>query len=97
MSDAVMHHRGSNQEGEAMSFAIYSPPATRSLDLKVSLIFGVLFPFFLAASLFRRLTALLGASEPAPRSAIREARENTSLAISHALMARAMLQSFARD
>ncbi len=80
-----------------MSLAFYSPPATRGLDLKVSLIFGVLFPFFLAASLFRRLMALIGASEPAPRSAFREARENTSLAISHALMARAMLQSFARE
>jgi hypothetical protein len=69
MSDAVMHHRGSNQEGEAMSFAIHSPPANRSLDLKVTLIFGVLFPFFLGAALLRRATALLGAGEPAPSSA----------------------------
>jgi hypothetical protein len=86
-----------NKEGEAMSSVSYSPPARRGEEFKVSLLFGALFPLFLGAALTKRLSALFVRREAPARSVIGEARENMSIAISYALMARGMLQSFARD
>lgn len=81
----------------ASSSTIRSFPPARHEEFKVSLFFGALFPLFLAATVAQR--ALVFTTERAvPRkSMIGEARQNLSIAISYALMARAMLQSFARD
>ncbi len=98
MTDAMHRTASFHREGEVMSSTTYSPSTTRGDEFKVLLLFGALFPFFLGggghsarASIFRPRAA-----SPA-KSVISEARENMSIAISYALMARAMLQSFARD
>lgn len=84
-----------------MSFALGSTsnsvPLARRDEFKVSLLFGALFPLFLAAAVVPRALPFATQRGAAAKSAISEARENMSIAISYALMARAMLQSFARD
>jgi hypothetical protein len=80
-----------------MSSTTYSPPSTRSEKMKVSLLFSALFPFFLAAAAIPRAFAISSEGASPAKSVIGEACENLSIAISYALMARAMLQSFARD
>ena len=80
-----------------MSSITYSPPSTRGEKMKVSLLFSALFPFFLASAATSRALALSGEGLAPAKSVIGEARDNLSIAISYALMARAMLQSFARD
>jgi hypothetical protein len=72
-------------------------PPTRLNEWKVSLLFGALFPLFLVAAVVTRVLPHAAERGAAAKSAIGEARENMSIAISYALMARAMLQSFARD
>ena len=91
-SDRVFH-----KEGEIMSSTSYSSPSIRGQEFWVSLLFGALFPFFLAAALILRAIPSSSRSSAHGKSIVREARENLSIAISYALMARAMLQSFARD
>ncbi|WP_363345512.1 hypothetical protein [Methylocystis echinoides] len=80
-----------------MSSTTYSPPSTRGGGFKASLLFGALFPVFLAAALIWRALPFSAEDGSPPKSVIGETRENLSIAISYALMARAMLQSFARD
>lgn len=80
-----------------MSSTTYSPSSTRGEKMKVSLLFSALFPFFLASAAASRTLPVSSNSLSPAKSVIGEARENLSIAISYALMARAMLQSFARD
>jgi hypothetical protein len=80
-----------------MSSTTYSPPSSRGETMKVSLLFSALFPFFLASAATSRAMTISGDGSSPAKSVIGEARENLSIAISYALMARAMLQSFARD
>jgi hypothetical protein len=80
-----------------MSSTTYSPPSTRGEKMKVSLLFSALFPIFLASAATSRALTVSGEGRTPSKSVIGEARENLSIAISYALMARAMLQSFARD
>jgi hypothetical protein len=97
MTHAMAPKRIFDREGEVMSMTTYSPPSTRGETMKVSLLFGGLFPLFLAAAAIPRALAISREGAPPATSVIGEARENLSIAISYALMARAMLQSFARD
>ena len=97
MTHAMAPDRIFYKEGEAMSSTTYSPPSTRGEKMKVSLLFSVLFPLFLAAAAIPRALAISSEGASPAKSVIGEARENLSIAISYALMARAMLQSFARD
>ena len=81
-----------------MSSAIYSTPDLRATEFKFQLLLGVLFPAFLLATTTQRLLSHARKHGEAPRaSVIAEARENMLILISYALIARAMLQSFARD
>jgi hypothetical protein len=80
-----------------MSSTSCSPSSTRGEKMKVSLLFSMLFPIFLGAAAVSRALAMSGDGLSPAKSVIGEARENLSIAISYALMARAMLQSFARD
>ena len=68
--------------------------------VKFALAFGAAYPLFLIAEGLQRLLAHATADEDAPARAKRpvfaEARENASIAISYALMARTTLQGFAR-
>ncbi|WP_424360958.1 hypothetical protein [Methylocystis parvus] len=100
MSDA-MTHTALPEEGDAMSLASsstsYLLPTARREEFKVSLLFGALFPLFLAAAVIPRALPFATERGAPAKSAIGEARENLSIAISYALMARAMLQSFARE
>lgn len=80
-----------------MSSTTYSPSSTRGEKMKVSLLFSALFPIFLASAATSRALAIPAERTAPAKSVIGEARENLSIAISYALMARAMLQSFARD
>ena len=77
--------------------AVAATPLDR---VKFSLAFGAAFPLFLAAEGLQRLldhaTAEADAPLRDPRSIFAEARENASIAISYALMARTTLQGFAR-
>lgn len=97
----VMTHTVLHEEGDAMSLASsstsYSLPPARREEFKVSLLFGALFPLFLAAAVIPRALTFAAERGGPTKSVIGEARENLSIAISYALMARAMLQSFARD
>ena len=86
-----------NKEGEIMSSTSYSPPSIRGQKFWVSLLFAALFPFFFIAALILRAIPPSKRSSTRGNSVMREARENLSIAISYALVARAMLQSFARD
>lgn len=72
-------------------------PSSRGEEFKVSLLFGALFPLFLAAVVIPRALPFSTERSTPAKSVIGEARENMSIAMSYALMARAMLQSFARD
>ncbi|PPD44769.1 MAG: hypothetical protein CTY15_06080 [Methylocystis sp.] len=88
------------QEGEAMSLAIYSTPSPRAGRFKLALALGALFPLFFGTAAIRRLLArfhIRNEPDASRRSVIGEAQENMSIAVSYALMARAMLQSFARQ
>jgi hypothetical protein len=80
-----------------MSSTTYSPSTTRGNEFKVLLLFGALFPLFLAAAVIPRALPFSAERVSPAKSVISEARENMSIAISYALMARALLQSFARD
>ncbi len=84
-----------------MSSAIYSTPSPRAGELKIMLLFGALFPVFFVAAATQRLLSRLQSQKLAAKSStpsvIGEARDNMSIAMSYALMACAMLQSFARD
>lgn len=80
-----------------MSSTTYSPSSRRSEKMKLSLLFSALFPFFLASAAASRALAISSDGLSPAKSIIGEARENLSVAISYALMARAMLQSFAWD
>jgi hypothetical protein len=88
-------------EGEAMSSAIYSTPDLRATEFKFQLLLGVLFPAFLVATaaqrLLQRARSQGEAPHPSTASVVAEARENMLIVISYALIARAMLQSFARE
>jgi hypothetical protein len=86
-----------NKEGEIMSSTTYSPSPSRGDRMKVSLLFSTLFPLFLGAAAISRALARSNEGLQPAKSVIGEARENLSIAVSYALMARAMLQSFARD
>ena len=84
-----------------MSSAIYSTPDLRATEFKFQLLLGLLFPAFLVVTAAQRLlprarshTEAHGAQTP---SVVVEARENMLIVISYALIARAMLQSFARE
>ncbi|HEY8125556.1 MAG TPA: hypothetical protein VIF88_09075 [Methylocystis sp.] len=83
-----------------MSSAIYSTPDLRATEFKFQLLLGVLFPAFLVATAAQRLLRRARSHEapvaPTP-SVVAEARENMLIVISYALIARAMLQSFARE
>ena len=74
-----------------------SSPAIRGEKMKISLLFSALFPFFLVAAGVSRALAISVDRSAAGKSVVGESWENLSIAISYALMARAMLQSFARD
>ena len=80
----------------SISTSRFLPPARRE-EFKVSLLFSALFPLFLAAAFVPRAIILTSERAASGKSVIGEARQNLSMAISYALMARAMLQSFARD
>ena len=84
-------------EGENMTATTYATPAIRGEKMKISLLFSALFPFFLVAAGVSRALAISGDRSTAGKSLVGESWENLSIAISYALMARAMLQSFARD
>lgn len=93
----AMTHTALHREGHAMISTGYAPQPARGEEFKVSLLFGALFPLFLAAAVIPRALPLSTERAAPAKSIISEARENLSIAISYALMARAMLQSFARD
>jgi hypothetical protein len=100
MTDAMTHtslHGEGNTMSSAISSTSYSLPSVRWAEIKVSLLFGSLFPLFLAAAVIPRMLPFSAGRGAPARSAISEARENMSIAICYAMMARAMLQSFARD
>ena len=80
-----------------MSLTSDSPRSIRGGEFGVSLLFGALFPFFLASAAIPRAIPRIGNVSTSGKSVVSEAWENLSIAISYALMARAMLQSFARD
>lgn len=81
-----------------MSSAIYSTPELRGTEFKFQLLLGLLFPILLVAGAAQRLLSRTREHGEARRASIMaEARENMLILISHALIARAMLQSFARD
>jgi hypothetical protein len=80
-----------------MSSTTYSPPSTRVEKFGVSLLFGALFPLFLAAAAIPRARPFSTEGASPAKSILGEARDSMSIAISYALMARAMLQSFARE
>ena len=80
-----------------MTVTTYATPAIRGEKMKISLLFSALFPFFLVAAGVSRALAISGDRSAAGKSVVGESWENLSIAISYALMARAMLQSFARD
>ena len=80
-----------------MAATTYASPAIRGEKMRISLLFSALFPFFLVAAGVSRALALPRDRSLAGKSVIGESWENLSIAISYALMARAMLQSFARD
>ena len=86
-----------NSEGETMTATTYASPAIRGEKMKISLLFSALFPFFLVAAGVSRALAISVDRSAAGKSVVGESWENLSIAISYALMARAMLQSFARD
>lgn len=86
-----------HKEGETMTATTYASPAIRGEKMKISLLFSALFPFFLVAAGVSRALAMTGDKSAAGKSLVGESWENLSIAISYALMARAMLQSFARD
>lgn len=87
------------KKGEAMTMIAHSSPERREGELRIQLLIGALFPLFLASAAIQR--ALPGVAQqrplPASPSILAEARDNAAIAVSYALMARAMLQSFARD
>ncbi len=64
------------------------------------MLFGAAYPLFIAAELINRLVLRAQASDPAhaagTRSVMAEARENTLIAISYAVMFRTSLRSSAR-
>ena len=80
-----------------MSLTSDSPRSVRGGEFRFSLLFGALFPFFLASAAIPRAISRAEKISPSGKSVVGEAWENLSIAISYALMARAMLQSFARD
>ena len=80
-----------------MTATTYSAPTIRGEKMKISLLFSALFPLFLVAAGVSRALAMSGDRSVAGKSLVGESWENLSIAISYALMARAMLQSFARD
>lgn len=84
-----------------MSLATYSTPSPRAGRFKLALALGALFPLFFGTAAIGRLLAHLHIRDDrdstSRRSVIGEAQENMSIAVSYALMARAMLQSFARQ
>lgn len=84
-----------------MSSAIYSTPELRTTEFKFQLLLGLLFPAFLVVTAAQRVLSrprLYGEAPGAQTpSVVVEARENMLIVISYALIARAMLQSFARE
>jgi hypothetical protein len=90
-------HDEHSKEGEIMSSTGYSAPSPRGEEFRISLMLGALFPFFLTSVVVLRAMAWATKCPATGKSVLREAWENFSIAISYALMARAMLQSFARD
>jgi hypothetical protein len=85
-------------EGEAMSSAIYSTKGLRATEFKFQLLLGLLFPILLVMTAAQRLLFHAREHGDAPRASVMaEARENMLTVISYAMIARAMLQSFARD
>lgn len=83
-----------------MSLATYATFSPRSTGLKFQLLLGGLFPLFLLAAGAQRVLgagARDGSRSASLRSVMGEARENMLIVISYALVARAMLQSFARE
>jgi hypothetical protein len=83
-----------------MSLAVHPTSPARGDQIRFHLLFGATYPLFCAACagqrLLTRLTAGDDARPVADRSLFAEARDNASIAISYALMARTTLQTFAR-
>ncbi|MGA2043610.1 MAG: hypothetical protein ABSG83_09585 [Roseiarcus sp.] len=83
-----------------MTMAVHSTSPVRGDQIRYHLLFGATYPLFCLAGAVQRLVARAPAEEGAPRLAQRsvfaEARDNASIAISYALMARTTLQTFAR-
>lgn len=87
------------KKGESMTMIAHSSPEQRGGELRIALLVGALFPLFLASAAIQRVAARLASrhTRAASLSILAEARDNAAIAVSYALMARAMLQSFARD
>jgi len=83
-----------------MNLAVHSSSPLRGDQIRFHLLFGATYPLFCLAGVAQRLavrlTAEEGARPGAQRSVFAEARDNASIAISYALMARTTLQTFAR-
>jgi hypothetical protein len=83
-----------------MQIELQSAPSIRGDRIHYHLLYGAAYPFFLAAEALTRLSARAHHDERASmspmRSAFAEARENTLVAISYAVMARSTLRTSAR-
>lgn len=83
-----------------MSSIFHHDFAAREHGLKSHLIFGAVYPLFIACEGLSRAIARFFVGEDAgvdaPRPLLAQARANASIATSYALMARTMLQSSAR-
>ena len=90
-----------HREKMSMHAFVRSVRGARAGQMRLVLAHGVAYPLFLAAEMLRRIVASVS-TERAPasyadRSIFAAAHESTLLAISHALMARRTLQTFARQ
>ncbi len=83
-----------------MQIALQPAQPMRREKLRFSLLFGASYPLFLVAEAaqrgFDRFSTDSEASTRSEKSVFAAARENASIAISYAFMARTTLQSFAR-
>lgn len=82
-----------------MQLALNSARKARHDVMRWRVVFGVLLPLFVAAEGVQRLYARFSTDEeptPARQAWLTEARAQTSIATSFALMARSMLQSSER-
>jgi hypothetical protein len=84
-----------------MSSIFHDDFAARENGLKSHLIFGAVYPLFIAAEgLSRAFARFIAGDEEgadAPRPLLAQARANACIATSYALMARTMLQSSVRN